>query len=102
MTRIAIVVLGILAPVAAFAYEATTLVDARAKGIVEVKRPECDCPPIVTLVEGESRTLVSGSPALLQELARFEGQPKTVEGTLERIRYQSATPKETIVAKSIR
>lgn len=55
-------------------------------GIVEVNQPECDCAPIVTIVDGDSRTLVSADHSFLKKLAKQSGKSVTVEGAIETFR----------------
>ncbi len=56
---------------------------ASISGTIEVNQPECECAPIVTLVDGDSRTLVSAPHAFLKKLAKSSGKAVTLEGTLE-------------------
>lgn len=55
-------------------------------GTVEVNQPECECAPIVTIVDGDSRTLVSADHSFLKKLAKQSGKTVTVEGSLETFR----------------
>lgn len=52
-------------------------------GVVEVRQPDCDCAPIVVLVDGNQRTLVSAEHPFLRTLAKHAGETVTLEGSLE-------------------
>ena len=51
-------------------------------GTVESVQPDCACSPIVVLVDGSDRTLISADEGFLRMLGKQSG-PVQVEGTLE-------------------
>ncbi|HVO31172.1 MAG TPA: hypothetical protein VMV18_10560 [bacterium] len=56
---------------------------ATFSGLLEVKQPSCDCAPIVVLVAGDQRMLVSANHKFLKKLAPHKGETITLEGTVE-------------------
>lgn len=71
----------------------------RVTGVVEVNQPDCaECPPIITLVDGNARTLVSAPHTVLAKIARKQGKPVTIEGTLESYKNEKTGVTKHIIA----
>jgi hypothetical protein len=66
-------------------------------GIVEAAQPECECPPIVVLVDGAHRTVVSASPEVLKTLAAYNGRSATLAGTVETYVNETTGAKKYVI-----
>ncbi|MGH7124047.1 MAG: hypothetical protein ACREFI_06720, partial [Stellaceae bacterium] len=65
---ISLLLAGALSAQAAEPVIASLPAEAAVSGVIEVAQPPCDCAPIVVLVDGNHRTLVSAAHPFLKKL----------------------------------